>query len=108
MTVIFYACILLHQTKFYAEELSLWKPSNISFAISPQTHEFVKYAKTRKVIHSFPTAQPNLTVEPLSNDPKHKDSLTFRIMDSVTQKEFTRFRAADIVQMHEFIASACG
>ena len=47
-------------TKFFVELsfFSLWKPSNISFAIGPQTHEFVKYAKTRKVIHSFPLHSP--------------------------------------------------
>ena len=68
----------------------------------------MKYGKTRKAIHSFPTARPNLIVEPLSNDPRHKDFLAFRIVDSETQEEFSRFRASDIVQMRKFMASLGG
>ena len=68
-------------------------------------HQLVKHGKRRSVLHSFPTASPNLRIEPLSNDPNSKDFLTFRLVNTETQEELSRYRTKNIVQMRRFMAS---
>ena len=56
-------------------------------------------------MHAFPTADPNVCIEPLSADPKNDNFLGFRILATKKQKELSRYRAADVVQMRRFMAS---
>ena len=56
-------------------------------------------------MHSFPAQSPNITIEPISSDPKSDDFLAFRLVNSTTKKELDRYRTDDIVQMRRFMAS---
>ena len=73
--------------------------------VGQQKVEVQKFGKTRKVLHSFPVQSPNVTIEPVSCDPKSDDFLTFRLVDSKTKKELDRYRTDDIVQMRHFMTS---
>ena len=64
-----------------------------------------KHSKTQRALHTFPSAAPGITVEPLSDDPKDKNFLCFRILNSDTGAELSRYCADDIVQMRNFMAS---
>ena len=64
-----------------------------------------KHSKTQKPLHTFSSAAPDITAEPLSDDPKNKNFLCFRLLDSNTGAELSRYRADDIVQMRKFMAS---
>ena len=68
----------------------------------------MKHGRLRKSLHSFPTANPNVMVEPLSCDPSSPDFMAFRIVNTETQQELSRFRAKDIVQMRRFMTSLGG
>ena len=64
-----------------------------------------KHSKTQRALHTFPPAAQGITVEPLSDDPRDKNFLCFRILNSDTGAELSRYRADDIVQMRNFMAS---
>ena len=68
----------------------------------------MKHGMSRTLIHSFPAANPSVAVEPLSNDPRSDDFLAFRIVNTITRQELSRFRAKDIVQMRRFMISLGG
>ena len=73
--------------------------------VDQQQLQIQKHGKTNKVMHSFPVQSPNITVEPLSSDPKNDDFLAFRLVNSTTKKELDRYRTDDIVQMRHFMTS---
>lgn len=77
----------------------------LSILVAEQQLQIQKHGKTNKVMHSFPVQSPNITVEPLSSDPKSDDFLAFRLVNLTTKKELDRYRTDDIVQMRRFIAS---
>ena len=56
-------------------------------------------------MHSFPIADPNVCIEPLSDDPKNNNFLGFRILAKRNQKELSRYRTTDVVRMRRFMAS---
>lgn len=76
--------------------------------LGPQTHQLEKHGKRRKSLHSFPTENPSIRIEPLSNDPKSKDFLGFRVINTTTDQELSRFRAKSIVEYRKFMASLGG
>ena len=51
------------------------------------------------------TAHTNFRVEPISNDPKSKHFLGFRLVNSEDEKELIQFRANDFTKMRIFMAS---
>ena len=59
----------------------------------------------RKPFLNFPTANPNLIIEPISADPKSSNFTTFNVIDQETGRPVATFRANDIVQMRNFMAS---
>ena len=76
----------------------------------PETHQIQKQGKhPLKVLHSLPTVNPNITIEHLHTDPSSPDFLAFRILTMKGKKqkvvELSRFRAKNIVQMRQFMAS---
>ena len=71
----------------------------------PQAHELKKVGSKHSSLHSFNTANPNLRVEPLTNDPKSKDFLGFSLINNEDSKELCRFRASNAVDMRRFMAS---
>ena len=76
-------------------------------SIGNQTHQVVKdrVGKQTKVLRSLPTAEPNVQIQPLSDNPDSKDFLGFQIINSKSGKEMHRFRAKDIVECRKFMAS---
>ena len=55
------------------------------------------------------TVSNNSIIKPLSSDPKKRDFLSFQVVDGTRkQKEKGRYRAKDIVQMRQFMASLGG
>ena len=78
---------------------------SFNLLIDQQQLQIQKYGKTTKVMHSFPVQSPNITIEPLSSDPKSDDFLAFRLVNSTTKKEIDRYRTDDIVQMRQFMKS---
>ena len=78
----------------------------------PQNHEILKSDRNgrRASLHSFPTLNPNLRVEPVSDDPNSDNFMAFHIIDTKKKKEreVSRFRADNIVHMRMFMASLGG
>ena len=66
---------------------------------------FYKHTKSQKPLHTFPAGTPGITVEPLTDDPRDKNFLCFRLLNSDSGLELGRYRADDIVQMRKFMAS---
>ena len=62
-------------------------------------------SQVTEMVHAFPTADPNMCIEPLSADPKNNNFLGFRILAKMSRKELSRYRASDVVQMRCFMAS---
>ena len=55
------------------------------------------------------TVSNSSIIKPLSSDPKKRDFLSFQVVDGTRkQKEKGRYRAKDIVQMRQFMASLGG
>jgi len=70
-----------------------------------QAHQIVKHGKRLKVLHTISTADPNVQIQSLSNDPNNKDFLGFEIMNMTSGSELFRFRAKNIVECRKFMAS---
>ena len=70
-------------------------------------HQIVKdrVGKQTKVLRDLPTAEPNVKIRSLSDNPDSKDFLGFQIINTKTGKELFRFRAKDIVECRKFMAS---
>ena len=56
-------------------------------------------------MHTFQTADPDVCIESLSADPKNDNFVGFRILAKMEQKELSRYRASDVIQMRHFMAS---
>ena len=76
--------------------------------VGQQQHKIVKCEKRNSLLYAFPKSNPSIAVEVLSNDPKSKDFLGFRIFNSDTNEEISRFRAKNIVELRKFMASLGG
>ena len=75
--------------------------------LGPQTNQLKRHDKAKGVVtmHAFPTADPNVCIEPLSDDPMNNNFLGFRILAEMSRKELSRYRASDVIQMRCFMAS---
>ena len=78
------------------------------FSVGPQEHRVIALddnSGKRQTLFSVPTANPNLTVEPLSTDPKSSSYTCFRVLNQANNKPIGIFQGNDIVQMRRFMAS---
>ena len=81
---------------------------NIIFiSVGNQQHQIVKdrVGKQTKVLKNLPTAEPNVQIKSLSDNPDNKEFLGFQIVDTKSKKELFRFRAKDIVECRKFMVS---
>ena len=83
-------------------------PPPLSLLPDPENHQLLKHGRTIKPLHSFPTSEPNVVIEALSDDPSSKNFTSFRIVNKDNGKEMSRYRGDDIVQMRKFMASLGG
>ena len=76
-------------------------------SVGNQEHQIVKdrVGKQTKILKSLPTAEPNVQIKSLSDNPDNKEFLGFQIVDTKSKKELFRFRAKDIVECRKFMAS---
>ena len=71
-----------------------------------ENHQLRRIEKNRATsLHQFPTANPNIDVQPLSMDPANKDYLAFTLLNHTTGEEIGRFRADDFAQMRSFMVA---
>ena len=77
------------------------------YSTGNSAHQIVKdrVGKQTKVLHDLPTAEPNVNIRPLSDNPGSKDFLGFQIINTKTGIELLRFKAKDIVECRRFMAS---
>ena len=73
--------------------------------VGNQVHQIVKHGKQLKVLHNFSTADTNVQIQSLSNDPSSKDFLAFEIINITSGNQLFRFRAKNIVECRKFMAS---
>ena len=73
--------------------------------VGNKVHKIVKHDKKLKVLHNFSTADPNIQIQSLSNDPRSKDFLGFEIINVTSGNQLFRFRAKNIVDCRKFMAS---
>ena len=80
---------------------------SVRFTTGASSH-FVKHEKNQQQKPQH-TVSNNSMIKPLSTDPRKRDFLTFQVVDGKRkQKEKGRYRAKDIVQMRQFMASLGG
>ena len=73
--------------------------------VGNRVHQIVKHNKRPKVLKTLSTADPNVQIRSLSNDPASGDFLGFQVINMTSGNELFRFRAKNIVECRKFMAS---